>query len=340
MNTHLQQIKYILTAFGIIVLLYLLKTLSSLVIPLVLAVFISLLLYPGVAWLVKRNVPYWVSVLITIVLIFVIGDFVLTMITNSIGDFTNHQEELTQQVNTKLAPLLAFTNQYLPMDLSKFYEYIGPLVLNNLPTDFVLELMTNSFITLLYLIFILSGNILKTETYIREIIVDSNKSDEWIDAYHEIRDSIIQYMSIKAVISLLTGVCFSIVCWAFGVEFAPLWGFLAFLLNFIPNVGSLLATAPPLLLGWLSIESTPLFLFFVILLIAIQQVLGNVLEPIWMGKRFSLNTIVVLFGLVLSTYIWGIVGAILAVPILVFIKIILQHTPSTGILKRLMENHK
>ena len=339
MSSHIKQIKRILLFFAIILGLYLLKVLSSLIIPLVLAFFISLLLYPIIKWLTTKRVPYWASVIISILLVYLIVDITVISISSSMSDFTNHKEELTAQAINKLAPVLKLTDHYLMMDFSAIYEQVAPFIIKNLPTDVVFEFAGNAFLTTLYLIFILTGNILKTEKNIRLIISNDEASNEWVDVYREIRKSITKYMIVKGVISLLTGLGYTLACYAFGVKFAPLWGFLAFLLNFIPNVGSLIATVPPLLLGWLEIETTTLLFVYASVLIAVQQVFGNIIEPYWMGKSFSLNTIAVLFGLVLCTFIWGIIGAVLAVPILVFIKIILQHIPSAGVFARLLENH-
>lgn len=338
MDSHLNQIKYILSFFAVVLLAYLLKILSTILIPLVLAFFIALLFYPFVKWLVSKKVPYWASVLLIIGFIFFTGDFIIEMLIKSVSNFTSSQQELTDKVELKFQPILELFNQYFQLDFKQTYELIGPYVIKYIPTNWVLELASMGFITLLYLIFILSGNILNMESSVSGLLEgnSANTRANWVDAFKTIRSSISKYMIVKAAVSFLTGLGYTITCWAFGIEFAVLWGFLAFILNFIPNFGSLMATIPPLLLGWIGIDSPSMLMLFFAILIVIQQVLGNVLEPVWMGKSFSLNTIAVLFGLVLCTYIWGIIGAVLAVPIMVVTKVILMQIPGTELIVKLM----
>ena len=124
-------------------------------------------------------------------------------------------------------------------------------------------------------------------------------------AFEAIKRSIVTYMKLKFLISLLTGGIYALACWIFGVDFALFWGFLAFLLNFIPTVGSIVASLPPLLLGAIQIDGLGLLLAFAAVLFAVQTVIGNVVEPRVMGSKLSLNTVTVLLGLVFWGKLWG-----------------------------------
>lgn len=143
-------------------------------------------------------------------------------------------------------------------------------------------------------------------------------------------------MKVKFFTSFCTGLCFGIICFAFGVDFALFWGFLAFLLNFIPTVGSIAATIPPLLLGLIQIDSGGSFTFFIILLIATQFIWGNVIEPYVMGSSVALNTVTVILGLVIWGYIWGVAGMLLSVPLIVMARVILSQIPDADLLVKLM----
>ena len=143
-------------------------------------------------------------------------------------------------------------------------------------------------------------------------------------------------MKVKFFVSFLTGLGYFIICWAFGIKFAFFWGFLAFLLNFIPTVGSIIATIPPLLFGLIQFSSMGAVGILVVLLMAVQIVMGNVVEPKVTGSSLSLNTIVVILGLVFWGYLWGITGMILSVPLLVLTKVILSQLPDAQLLVRLM----
>jgi len=128
------------------------------------------------------------------------------------------------------------------------------------------------------------------------------------------------------------------ICSLFGVDFAIFWGFLAFVLNFVPTVGSIVATAPPLLLGWIQIDAYGTLALFALLMIAVQFVMGNIVDPLLMGNSLSINTVVIILGLVFWGYLWGITGMILSVPLLVLIKVILQQIPDARFLVRLMDS--
>ncbi len=338
LERNIRQIRYILLFFAVVLGVYLMKVLSALLIPLALAFFLALLLYPVIKWLVQVRIPYFLSVVVVMGLLYFVSEFILERIIDSFETIANDSEMLTNLFKVKVEPVANLIKQYLGVDIFKSSEMILPMVAKYISPDIFFEASSTLFLTLLYLIFILTGNILETEKHLN-IILGGEGESKWVNAYKEIRGSITKYMLIKGGVSLLTGASYTIACLIFGVPYAYLWGFLAFLLNFIPNFGSLIATFPPFVLGWLMIDSSTMLLVYGVVLIVIQQVMGNIVEPYWMGKSFSINTIVVLFGLVLCTYIWGIVGAVLSVPILVLLKVVLHQMPSTGMLERLIESH-
>ena len=125
-------------------------------------------------------------------------------------------------------------------------------------------------------------------------------------------------------------------CWLFGIDFALFWGFLAFVLNFIPTVGSIVATVPPILLGLIQLSTMSALLLLVLCLVVIQFFFGNFLEPKLLGTSLSLNTVVVILGLVFWGYLWGVTGMILSVPLLVLLKVILTQIPDAMLIVRLM----
>lgn len=340
LENNIRQIRYILLFFAVVLGVYLMKVLSALLIPLALAFFLALLLYPVIKWLVQIKIPYFLSVVVVLGVLYFISEFILERIVDSFETIAEDREQLGLLFQTKVAPLADLIKTYMGVDIFKSSEMILPILGKYLTPDIFFEASSTLFLTLLYLIFILTGNILHTEDHLKIILGKDEGENKWVDAYKEIRTSITKYMLIKGGVSFLTGAGYTITCLIFDVNYPYLWGFLAFLLNFIPNFGSLIATFPPLVLGWLMIDSSTMLILYGVLLIVVQQVMGNIIEPYWMGKSFSINTIMVLFGLVLCTYIWGVVGAVLSVPILVLLKVVLHQMPSTGMLERLMESHK
>lgn len=194
----------------------------------------------------------------------------------------------------------------------------------------------NFILCAIYLVAVL-GSIVRYEKYISYLEGDDSVGKErLINSFVEVKTSIVSYMKVKFFTSFCTGLCFGIICFAFGVDFALFWGFLAFLLNFIPTVGSIAATIPPLLLGLIQIDSGGSFTFFIILLIATQFIWGNVIEPYVMGSSVALNTVTVILGLVIWGYIWGVAGMLLSVPLIVMARVILSQIPDADLLVKLM----
>ncbi len=338
LENNIRQIRHILLFFAVVLGVYLMKVLSALLIPLALAFFLALLLYPLIKWLVSIKIPYYLSVVSVIAFLYFITEFAMERIIDSFETIGKDSVMLTQLFKIRAAPVSDLINKYLGIDIFKSSEMIVPIITKYLSPNIFFEASSTIFLTLLYLIFILTGNILNTENHLN-IILGQKGENKWVSAYQEIRTSITKYMLIKGAVSFITAAGYTAACLIFDVSYPYLWGFLAFLLNFIPNFGSLIATIPPFILGWLLIDSSTMLILYGVILIVVQQVVGNIIEPYWMGKSFSINTIMVLFGLVLCTYIWGIVGAVLSVPILVLLKVVLHQMPSTGMLERLMESH-
>lgn len=138
------------------------------------------------------------------------------------------------------------------------------------------------------------------------------------------------------MVSLATGSITGVICWAFGLRFALLWGFLAFLMNYIPSIGSLIATALPVFMGIVQFDSFGLILALAAALGVSQFVIGSVIDPMLMGSRLRLNTVSVIFGLLFWGYIWGVPGMLISVPLMVMLRLLLERNEDFAILARIM----
>lgn len=164
---------------------------------------------------------------------------------------------------------------------------------------------------------------------ISALITDPEKEEEVKGIFDRIRDDIQKYITIKMFTSTLTGVLSFSLMMLMGVDFAGVWGLLIFLLNFIPTVGSIIATMFPAMIALA--QSEGYYLFFMVLggIGAFQVIIGNVIEPRLMGSSFNLSPIVILLNLALWGTIWGVPGAFLCVPFLIIFTIIMSHFPKT-----------
>lgn len=348
MERDLRIIRNMLFVVVAVIGIYIIKVLASLLIPLVLALFLGILLRPALVWLKKRRVPFGLSVIA--VLLFL--GFMFTMIGQIIYQtgwaIIGEQDRLLAQIEVKIHPILHWFEDLTGMEtrmhsggvtetLQKFFSLDWLIRSSGTFATIIGDFTSLLFMTLLYLLMILGG-ILNYKPYINYLEKDSSSEGRLLAAYEHIQASITTYMKVKFWISLGTGIGYWFICSFFGVDFAIFWGFLAFILNFVPTIGSIISTAPPLLLGWIQIDGFWMLIVFVLLLVAIQFIMGNIVDPLLMGNQLSINTVVIILGLVFWGYLWGITGMILSVPLLVLIKVIFEQIPDARFLVRLMDS--
>lgn len=155
-------------------------------------------------------------------------------------------------------------------------------------------------------------------------------------AFIKIKDDLITFIKVKFWVSFGTGVLTGLSCLAFGVSFPILWGIFAFAINFVQMIGSFITVILLSIFALVEMEPSGTLLFFVISITMAQVIFGGILEPIFMGKSFSINVITVLVMLSLWGFIWGVAGLIMSIPITVFIKIMLEQNPSTAPIAKLL----
>ena len=133
------------------------------------------------------------------------------------------------------------------------------------------------------------------------------------------------YLSDKTIISAVTGLLFGISCALIGVDFPVLWGLLAFLLNYVPNIGSILAAIPAVLIALIQLGPQGALLVLVAN-VAINGILGNVIEPRMMGQKVGLSTLTIFLGLIFWSWVFGAVGTVLSVPLTIVVKLMLEKS--------------
>ena len=345
----LRHIKLILSIFLGMASLYLMRELSNLIVPLFFALFFAVLFQPLVHFF-NRFVPSSVSVAITTILTMGVFFFIGFGLYNVIQALLENGDTILDSISTDVRP---FINSYT--------EFIGFTLKPGQLRDGIVELLqTGSFwsasgsfftslsgftaevlMTILYFAGLL-GAITNYDETIKYIVGSSPEHERTkaTDAFQKIKNSVSSYIIVKTYVSLVTGLAVGLITWFFGVDYALLWGFLAFVLNYIPYIGSLIAIVPPLILGIISFGSVSQVVFFFVCLEGVQLIMGNVVEPKWMGDSFSINTVSVLFGFVFWAFMWGTAGMLLAVPLTFMIKVILENLSGGEVMVRLMEKKK
>ncbi|PCH53586.1 MAG: AI-2E family transporter [Flavobacteriaceae bacterium] len=157
-----------------------------------------------------------------------------------------------------------------------------------------------------------------------------------VKIFMKIEGDLIKFVKVKFIISALTGISFGLACYFFNVSFPIFWGLVAFLLNFIQMIGSVVSVILLTIFAFVELDPTSILFFFILTITLVQILFGGVLEPLFLGKSFSINVIAILVSLMLWGYIWGIPGLIMSIPITVFLKIIFEQFPQTSFFSSLL----
>jgi AI-2 transport protein TqsA len=182
--------------------------------------------------------------------------------------------------------------------------------------------LSNAFLILIIMVFMLA----ETAAFPAKLRSVLGRHDADLSRFAKITHEVQQYLGIKTVVSLVTGVLVGSWTWILGLDFPLFWGLLAFLFNYIPSVGSILASIPPVLLGLIQYGlGTSLLVGLGYLVVNVT--LGNLIEPNLMGRRLGLSTLVVILSLVFWGWVWGPVGMLLSLPMTMIVKIMLENTP-------------
>ena len=322
------------------VIFYLLKILSFIFIPLILSMFIALLFLPLMRWLNKKKVPKPISVFIVVLII--IGFLKLggELIQLSSNEILSAKDVFFEKAGAKIADLILSIESFFGIhrvnDEVKVVHYFQKdNILKNFGStlDFIGNTLSMILMTVFFVILLLSESI-NFQKILNNTIIKQRYSS--VKAFMKIENDIIKFVIVKFIISLFTGIGFSLACVFFDISFPIFWGLLAFFINFIQMVGSVISVVLLSVFAFIEVEPSSTLFFFILSITSVQVLMGGILEPIFMGKTFSINVITVLIMLMLWGYIWGVPGLIMSIPITVFIKIILEQFPKTKIIASLM----
>ena len=254
----------------------------------------------------------------------------INFLSSTVGDVLDvapiYQENLTTRLeNLSFVDMSEFEGQSLPQLLTTWLDI--PSFLTSIASSLT-NILASGGLILIYIgfLFLEQGHFTNKIT---ALVADPNKEQDANKIINRIRDDIQKYITIKIITSSLTGMLSYIILRIADVDFAGVWGLLIFLLNFIPTIGSIIATIFPALIALAQSDGYTLFLVVLFGIGALQVCIGNILEPRLMGSSFNLSPIIILLNLALWGYIWGIPGMFLCVPFLIIVTIILSYFPQT-----------
>lgn len=282
----------------------------------------------------ERFIPKWLSNVFVFTFIVLGFGFVSEIISNSIKDLTASYGEYEPNIESIIKQL----SGYLHVDiLTAVKSVIGDFnygsVLGNIANG-VSGLLGDTFMIVIYALFIFleESSLIKKS---RKIFTTEKAYKRMNSILKKIEFSISNYLRLKTYVSLLTGILSYLVLFFVGVDSAPFWAFLIFLLNYIPTIGSLIATVFPAFFSLIQFGELTPFLIVLSVVGAVQVLVGNVIEPRLFGKSLNVSPLITILSLALWGEIWGITGMILSVPITVIMIIVFsqfQKTRSIAIL--------
>ncbi len=326
-----KKIFYLILFLAVVLAGFLLKTMSSVVIPVVLSFILSLVLLPIIKKVnLKTGIPWVVSSLIIVVLFFVallgITSLLVGSLTNIIAEYPKYESRFMAiyQLIAKSLSIEIDSTKSLFQNLwtsLKVREYTQK-------TAVMLSSGVISFSKSLFLISIMSAFILLEMRLTKRKIhyAFKNNREKVSRISHQIVNQTVRYISIKFFISLATGIISFIATWLIGLDFPIVWGFLAFIMNFIPIFGSVISVGATTLFSLIQFyPNWGKTLFVLLFLTLVNMVLGNIIEPRIEGKNLGISPVAILISLSIWGYIWGFTGMLLAVPLTVIIKIICEN---------------
>jgi predicted PurR-regulated permease PerM len=336
-STQSKAARPLVTAAAFVIVVAGMRAAESLLVPFLLAAFISIICSPLLLWLQSRKIPAILSLAIVILIIAAIGFGIVVVVGSSLTDFTDNLPYYQAQLQKQTEPLVTwlsgfgidFSDQLIRdnFSLGSIMQMVGKLMAG------IGNVLTNAFLILLTVIFML----LEAYQIPSKMQAAFGKKDTTFPNLAHWLNNVKRYMAIKAIVSLATGILIAIWLTILGVDYPILWGLLAFLLNFVPNIGSIIAAIPAVLLAFIQ------FGFGQALLVAIGYVvvnivIGSFVEPKFMGRGLGLSTLIVFISLVFWGWILGPVGMLLSVPLTVTVKIALQSNEDTKWLAILLDS--
>ncbi len=331
--------RVLIVAAAVIVVIAGLKQSAPLIVPFLLSVFIAVISFPLMCKLQLIGLPKGLSLLIVILFVFSIGVGVTLLVGSSITDFSKMLPVYQEKISAQWIYVLQWLSGHGISMADTFKDVINPGAAMGLLSSILKgfgNVLTDSFLILLTVIFILVEAAGLTQKFLS--IKGSDEKNALPDekAFSQVFvEKVRNYMSMKTIISMITGLVISGALWVIGVDYPVLWGVLAFMLNFVPNIGSIIAAVPAIMLTivQLGVQSA---LLVAAVYVVVNVVVGSVIEPKYMGKGLGLSTLIVFVSLVFWGWVLGPVGMLLSVPLTITVKLALDSKPETQWLGHLL----
>jgi AI-2 transport protein TqsA len=319
----------LISVAAVIIIIYGMQAAKVLLVPFLMAVFFAMIAMRPMLWLLSRRIPSMVAALLVVTLMMFIIAIAGTILGSSIADFTAALPTYQARLDTMVQGGLAFVARFVddPDSIKSLGDIVDPgwamgfaaTILNGLR-----DVLTNTFLILFTMVFIL----LEASSVGIKAQAAFGRSSESFAGPRIFLANLGRYLGIKTLISVVTGLTAGIMTWIIGLDFPLLWGMLAFLLNYVPTIGSIIAAVPTVLMALVQLglpEATTTAIGF----LAMNTVYGNMIEPRLMGYGVGISPLIVFVGLVFWGWVFGPVGMLLSVPLTMTLKLALESEEQT-----------
>ncbi|GGP82736.1 AI-2E family transporter [Shewanella ulleungensis] len=321
----------------VVIILAGIKTASPIVVPFVLSAFLAVICNPAIVLLSKYRIPKWLSIILLMAFIVLMGLWLASLVGSSINEFSKQMPVYRQQLIEQFAWIIEKLQTFnIQISKQKVLDYFDPGMALSMTTNMlsgVGNVMANLFLIILTIVFML----FEAQSLPKKFHLALDDPDMRLKQIDKFLHSVNQYMVIKTLVSLATAAVIGIGLSIIGVDYALLWAVIAFLFNYIPNIGSIIAAIPAVLLAFIQMGPGAAGITG-LLYVGTNMVMGNVVEPRFMGRGLGLSTLVVFLSLIFWGWLLGSVGMLLSVPLTMIVKIGLESSQSGGWLAILLSD--
>ncbi len=301
---------------------------APMLVPFLLSIFIVIICAPLLFWLQKKGVPDVLAILSILIGVIVLFVLLAALVGTSLNDFTRDLPEYQRRLTGETAGLITWLKAHgVEISSQTATDLINPAKVMQMTAQIFSGLsgaLANGFLILLTVVFIM----LEASGLPRKLQLALDNPDTTLEGFSRFTVSVNRYIGIKTIFSLVTGILIWLWLVILGVKHAILWGLLAFLLNYVPNIGSIIAAIPAVLLALVQLGVTAALLTAAGYA-TVNIVVGSIIEPRFMGRGLGLSTLVVFLSLVFWGWALGMVGMLLSVPLTMIFKIALESSAET-----------
>jgi predicted PurR-regulated permease PerM len=301
---------------------------ADIIVPFLLALFIAVISTPALDSLEKLGLPRALAMIVVIAVIVAAGVGITGLVGSSLRQFSANLPEYTDRLNSYTQAVETWLDHYgVPFDASELRNLIDASRVMKLAADVFNSfggVLTNAFLIFLTVVFIL----FETASFAVKLRAVVDDPDDTLARIRNVTDSVKRYLAIKTLTSLATGVVIGVCLAILGVDNPVLWGLLAFMFNYVPNIGSIIAAVPTVLFALVQLGVGGALATAAVFAV-VNVIIGSVLEPRFMGRGLGLSTLVVFLSLVFWGWVLGLVGMFLSVPLTMTVQIALSANEGT-----------